>query len=97
MDKNLVVRVLESARRYRDSSIDYDPLVKEGYTDQQIGNAIQHCEEQGYLLTVRNERKNNRYMPSENDGWWLRGLSRKGGEFLDEEFVDVNKLEHDYI
>ena len=97
MNKKLVVRVLENARKYKGSSIDYDPLVNDGVNHLQVEEAVRYCEEHKLLTSNQNERKDNSSMLSDIDGWWTRGLSRKGGNFLDEEFVDVNKLEHDYI
>ena len=84
MDNNLVVRVLENARKYKDSSIDYDPLIRAGYTDQQIGNAIEYkatcCQ---YDMSARTTGVCHRKMTAGGYGaylrrveaFWMRNLS----------------------
>ena len=88
---------MESARQYKGSRIDYDPLVKEGYTYKEVEDTVDYCEEQGYLLSNKKGPESNELLPSKAKGWWRRGLTKKGGTFLNEDHSDYTTIEADYI
>ena len=92
MNEELKVKILEAASNKRYNWKHWDPVVEEGYTQEEVLDAVDELRRSGELLPAKKENVLQEGSVMLDERWWVRGLSDAGRSYLDKKADEYSQF-----